>query len=112
VSSSHPRTSRPHGAETRSGELARVSVPTLVIDTPEDPINPPPHAAHLAALVRGASRTAIPGMGHALSTPVLEPLAEAILTPRNPLTVHRWTRIMVDYRLGCQRRRVLSTTRA
>jgi pimeloyl-ACP methyl ester carboxylesterase len=64
----------------RSGELARVSVPTPVIDTPADPINPPPHAAHLAALVGGASRTAIPGMGHALSTPVLEPLAETILT--------------------------------
>jgi pimeloyl-ACP methyl ester carboxylesterase len=64
----------------RGAELAHVTVPTLVIDTPEDPINPPPHAAYLAAFIGTASRTAIPGMGHALSTPVLQPLAEAILT--------------------------------
>lgn len=63
----------------RNAELADVSVPTLVIEAPADPINPPPHATHLAAAIRGASLTTIPGMGHALPPAVLAPLAEAIL---------------------------------
>jgi pimeloyl-ACP methyl ester carboxylesterase len=64
----------------RGAELAHVTVPTLVIDAPEDPINPPPHAAHLARLITGAHLVTIPGMGHALGRPVIEPLAAAILT--------------------------------
>jgi pimeloyl-ACP methyl ester carboxylesterase len=63
----------------RGAELAHVTVPTLVIDAPEDPINPPPHAAHLAQLITGAHLVTIPGMGHALGRPVIEPLATAIL---------------------------------
>jgi pimeloyl-ACP methyl ester carboxylesterase len=63
----------------RGAELAGVRTPTLVIEAPEDPINPPPHAAHLARTISGARLVTIPGMGHALSTPVLAPLAEAIL---------------------------------
>ncbi|GAB3006609.1 alpha/beta fold hydrolase [Mycobacterium bourgelatii] len=63
----------------RGAELARVSVPTLVIEAPEDPINPPPHAAYLAEVIGSARRVTIPGMGHALSSPVLEPVAAAIL---------------------------------
>jgi pimeloyl-ACP methyl ester carboxylesterase len=63
----------------RAAELADVTVPTLVVEAPEDPINPPPHGAHLAATIGGARRTAIPGMGHALSSPVIQPLAEAVL---------------------------------
>lgn len=64
----------------RGHELAAVTVPTLVIETPADPINPPPHASHLAGLIGGARLVAIPGMGHALPAAVLPPLAEAILT--------------------------------
>jgi pimeloyl-ACP methyl ester carboxylesterase len=63
----------------RGAELTGVRVPTLVVDAPEDPINPPPHAVHLAGLVPGARLVAVPGMGHALGRPVVEPLAEAIL---------------------------------
>jgi pimeloyl-ACP methyl ester carboxylesterase len=64
----------------RGGELAHVKVPALVIEAPEDPINPPPHATHLAAALGGARLTTIPGMGHALNTPIISQLAEAILS--------------------------------
>ena len=40
---------------------------------------PPPHAAHLAATIGGARLVTVPGMGHALSRPVVAPLADAIL---------------------------------
>ncbi|MBV8996779.1 MAG: alpha/beta hydrolase [Pseudonocardiales bacterium] len=63
----------------RAGELARVQVPTHVIEAPEDPINPPPHATHLAATLGGARLTTIPGMGHALNSRIIQPLAETIL---------------------------------
>jgi pimeloyl-ACP methyl ester carboxylesterase len=54
-------------------------VPFLVIEAPEDPINPPPHAAHLASLVPGATLVTVPGMGHALSPAVVPRLAEILL---------------------------------
>ncbi len=63
----------------RGAELADVEVPTRVIEAPADPINPPPHAAHLARTIGGAGLVTIPGMGHALSPAVVVPLAEAIL---------------------------------
>lgn len=63
----------------RGTELADVEVPTLVVEAPADPINPPPHAAHLASLVAGAELVSIPGMGHALHPAVIDPLARAVL---------------------------------
>ncbi|MGY1812371.1 alpha/beta fold hydrolase [Blastococcus sp. SYSU D00820] len=63
----------------RGAELAAVRVPTLVVEAPEDPINPPPHAAHLAQVIGGARLVRVPGMGHALPPPVLGPLADAVL---------------------------------
>jgi pimeloyl-ACP methyl ester carboxylesterase len=68
------------GGLERAAELADVEIPTLVIEAPEDPINPPPHAAHLAGLIPGARLVTIPGMGHALSAPILASLGRAILT--------------------------------
>ncbi|SDD24438.1 Pimeloyl-ACP methyl ester carboxylesterase [Geodermatophilus telluris] len=62
----------------RGAELAAVRVPTLVVDAPADPVNPPPHAAHLAAVVGGARLVRVPGMGHALPPPVHAPLAAAV----------------------------------
>lgn len=59
----------------RGPELAANRVPTLVIEAPEDPINPPPHAANLVASIGAARLVRIPGMGHALPSAVLEPLA-------------------------------------
>lgn len=63
----------------RGAELASVRTPVLVIEAPEDPINPPPHAQHLARTIRGARLVTLDGMGHALGAPVIVPLAEAIL---------------------------------
>ena len=63
----------------RAAELGHVQVPTQVIEAPEDPVNPPPHAAHLAATLGDARLASVPGMGHALSRPVIRPLAEMIL---------------------------------
>jgi pimeloyl-ACP methyl ester carboxylesterase len=62
----------------RGPELAANRVPTLVVEAPEDPINPPPHAANLVASIGAARLVTIPGMGHALPAAVIGPLAEAI----------------------------------
>ena len=62
----------------RGAELAAVRVPTLVVEAPEDPVNPPPHAAHLAAVIGSARLVTIPGMGHALPAAVVAALADAI----------------------------------
>jgi pimeloyl-ACP methyl ester carboxylesterase len=66
----------------RGAELATSAVPVLVVEGPDDPVHPPPHAAHLAAVLgpRGAPLVAIPGMGHAISRPVAGPLAAAVLS--------------------------------
>ena len=62
----------------RGDELAAVSVPTLVLEGPADPVAGPPHAAHLAAAIGSARLVTIPGMGHALSRAVVPHLAAAI----------------------------------
>lgn len=67
------------GALDRGGELTAVTVPTLIIQAPEDPINPPPHGAHLAAMIPGAQLVIVPGMGHALPRTVIEPVGHEIL---------------------------------
>lgn len=63
----------------RAAELAGVRTPTLVIEAPEDPVNPPPHSNHLAQLIPTARMVTVPGMGHALSAAVVDPLCRAIL---------------------------------
>ncbi|TFV66184.1 UNVERIFIED_ORG: alpha/beta fold hydrolase [Bacillus sp. AZ43] len=80
----HARAPVAHALADQSGlergpELAGNRVPTLVVEAPEDPINPPPHAANLAATIGSARLVTIPGMGHALPARVLGPLADAIL---------------------------------
>ncbi|KGI82719.1 esterase [Actinopolyspora erythraea] len=67
------------GGLDRAAELASVTTPTLVVEAPADPVNPPPHAEHLETVIAGSHRVVVPGMGHALSGAVIEPLAEAIL---------------------------------
>ncbi len=63
----------------RGAELARVRTPTLVIESPEDPLAGPEHARSLARAIPGARLVTMPGMGHSLPAMVLEPLAAAIL---------------------------------
>ncbi|MBB4934862.1 pimeloyl-ACP methyl ester carboxylesterase [Lipingzhangella halophila] len=64
----------------RGAELASVSTPALVVEGPEDPINPPPHSAHLARSIPGARLATIPGMGHALNPLIVPLLVEEILS--------------------------------
>lgn len=64
----------------RGAELAAVDVPALVIEAPEDPINPPPHSGHLVRALGSGRMVRIPGMGHAINPTVVQPLAAAILT--------------------------------
>ena len=63
----------------RGAELVEVETPVLVVAAPEDPAFPPPHANHLSRAIPSARSVTIPGMGHALSSGVLTPLADAIL---------------------------------
>lgn len=63
----------------RAPELAGVTVPTLVVEAPEDPLHPPPHAEHLAEALGGVPVVAVPGMGHVLGPAEVEPVAAAIL---------------------------------
>jgi pimeloyl-ACP methyl ester carboxylesterase len=63
----------------RTEQLARTTVPTLVISAPAEPVFPPPHAHHLAQAIHGARIVEIPGMGHSLPRAVHAPLATAIL---------------------------------
>jgi pimeloyl-ACP methyl ester carboxylesterase len=64
----------------RGAELAAVTVPTLVIEAPEDPAYPPPNSGHLVRTLGQARLVRIPGMGHAVNRTVVSPLAAAILT--------------------------------
>jgi pimeloyl-ACP methyl ester carboxylesterase len=59
--------------------LRATTVPTLVIEAPADPINPPPHSAHLAASIGSARLVTIPGMGHALHPAILDRLVALVL---------------------------------
>jgi pimeloyl-ACP methyl ester carboxylesterase len=67
------------GGLDRGPDLAEVTVPTLVVEAPEDPVNPPPHARFLAGSIAGARLVTVPGMGHALAAAVLPALAAEIL---------------------------------
>ncbi|MGY1842602.1 alpha/beta fold hydrolase [Modestobacter sp. SYSU DS0875] len=63
----------------RGAELVGVTVPTLVVEAPNDPINPPPAARRIAEAIPGAHLVTVPGMGHALPSAVVPPLAAAVL---------------------------------
>ena len=67
----------------RAAELACVCTPMLVIEAPEDPINPPPHATHIARLIPSAQLVTVPGMGHALGAAVVGLICQAVLAHTN-----------------------------
>jgi pimeloyl-ACP methyl ester carboxylesterase len=48
----------------RSGELAGIECPTLVVVGTADAITPPPEAKAMAALIKGARYVEIGGAGH------------------------------------------------
>ncbi|ADO74717.1 alpha/beta fold hydrolase [Stigmatella aurantiaca] len=68
-----------YSALMRGAELPRVTVPTLVIATPEDPTTPASSSQHLAESLPCSTLVTIEGMGHALPRAVVPRVAEAIL---------------------------------
>jgi pimeloyl-ACP methyl ester carboxylesterase len=79
-----PRNPAAHARAGQSGlergdELSGVKVPFLVIEAPNDPINPPPHASYLASRVPGTKLVTIGGMGHALAPAVVPQVTDALL---------------------------------
>ncbi|EPX57322.1 10-carbomethoxy-13-deoxycarminomycin esterase [Cystobacter fuscus DSM 2262] len=63
----------------RGAELVHVTVPTLVITTPEDPTNPESNSRFLAETLPRSTLVTIDGMGHTISRAVVPPLAAALL---------------------------------
>jgi pimeloyl-ACP methyl ester carboxylesterase len=88
----HPLTAAHARAEQsgldRGDELAGVRTPVLVVEAPNDPAYPPPHAPFLAETIPGARLHRIDGMGHALPRAVLAPLAAAILAHTGAVDTH------------------------
>lgn len=62
----------------RGAELRHLSVPTLVIQGGQDPLNPPPHGRHLADLISGSDFLQIDDMGHALPSSVFDMVSAAL----------------------------------
>ncbi|MEU8025384.1 alpha/beta hydrolase [Micromonospora haikouensis] len=67
------------GGLDRAGELAAVTTPVLVVDSPADPVAGTASARHLAALLGNARLVTVPGLGHALPEAIAPRLAEVIL---------------------------------
>ncbi|MFW6413237.1 MAG: alpha/beta fold hydrolase [Oceanicaulis sp.] len=53
-------------AAERGRELAAVTLPALVVQGAQDPLNPPPHGAHIVELMANARLVEIEELGHAL----------------------------------------------
>ncbi|OEV11440.1 alpha/beta fold hydrolase [Streptomyces nanshensis] len=70
----------------RGAELAAVTTPALVIDSPADPLAGTASARHLASLLGNARLVTVPGLGHALPEAVVPQLAEVILGHTAPDT--------------------------
>jgi 10-carbomethoxy-13-deoxycarminomycin esterase/esterase len=62
----------------RGEELTKVSVPALVIQGSEDPLNPPPHGKHIADLLLNGRLVEIDGLGHCLPKALLPRVADEI----------------------------------
>jgi pimeloyl-ACP methyl ester carboxylesterase len=61
---------------TRVGDLAQVSVPTLVVVAGEDLLTP--NAESIANAIPGAQLLVVPGAGHAVALESPDPVNEAI----------------------------------
>lgn len=71
-----------HGAlaarDNWTGRFRDIACPTLVIHGENDPILPLPNGQAIAQGIKGAALTVLPGIGHALPLPILDPLAQQI----------------------------------
>ena len=81
----HAGTEEPVTAHThltvpaRGAELTSVAVPTLVVEAPADPVNPPPAAAALAAALGRAQLVGIAGLGRVVGDTTAARLAELVV---------------------------------
>ncbi len=81
----HAGTEEPVTAHThltvpgRGAELASVTVPTLVVEAPTDPVNPPPAAAALEAALGRARLVPIPGLGRVVGDTTATRLADVVV---------------------------------
>lgn len=64
----------------RSGELAQITCPTLVVVGAEDPLTPPADARAMARAISGSRLAELPGAGHLTPVEVPGPFAAALLT--------------------------------
>ena len=75
-----PVTAHTHLAvPSRGAELAAVTVPTLVVEAPADPVHPPPAAAALAAALGRARLSGSPGSATSRATRTAQRLAEIVV---------------------------------
>ena len=78
--SEEPVTAHTHLAlPSRGGELAAVTVPTLVVEAPDDPVHPPPTAEALAAALGRARLVRVAGLGHVAGDPIAQRLGELMV---------------------------------
>ncbi len=63
----------------RGAELSGVRVPVLVIQGGQDPLNPPPHGRHIAALIPASTLVEIPELGHSLPSSLHQRVADCIV---------------------------------
>lgn len=63
----------------RAAELSRVTVPTLVIQGGQDPLNPPPHGKHIADLIPSARLVEITELGHSLPSSLHGVIVDALV---------------------------------
>ncbi|MVF11316.1 alpha/beta hydrolase [Ketobacter sp. MCCC 1A13808] len=63
---------------SRGVELRKVSVPALVIQGSEDPLNPPPHGKHIADLLPNGHLVEMDGLGHCLPKALFPRIADEI----------------------------------
>jgi len=65
---------------SRGRELNKVSIPVLVIQGSEDPLNPPPHGKHIADLLPNGRLVEIDGLGHCLPKVLLPRVVDEIVS--------------------------------
>lgn len=63
----------------RGAELSKVTLPVLVIQGGQDPLNPPPHGHHIAELIPSAKLLEIPELGHSLPSSLHHKIVEVIV---------------------------------
>ncbi|MBB4265385.1 alpha/beta fold hydrolase [Roseospira visakhapatnamensis] len=65
-------------ALSRASGLRAISIPVLILQAGQDPLNPPPHGKHLADSIPGATLVTIDSLGHALPATLFRVIADTL----------------------------------